>query len=232
MKYSEKQIGISYGNLHKLHLLSNSSPPKTWLSTRSRIFSSTSMVQVLPNRKSLDFDYLKSRQMRCFIYIQNSQMNLAFAAGNPGWSRTWPKLVVTQQKGTNVIYINTRKSCCIDRKCWKSFRRPTADCSCCFQFQFTPLHKAERRNHHSIVKLLLDHKARPTLQQPVRNIPMNIYILSCCVFVCLFRFLKLFCVLCFKKYYMASARNSLVFTASVVRSAYRWLWPNARHAMG
>ena len=36
-------------------------------------FSSTSidttlMVQVLPNRKSLDFDYLKSRQMRGYTY--------------------------------------------------------------------------------------------------------------------------------------------------------------------
>ena len=66
----------------------------------------------------------------------------------------------------------------------ESFKRPTADCSCCFQSQFTPLHKAGRRNHHSIVKLLLDYKARPTLQQPVRNIPLNVYILSCCLFVC------------------------------------------------
>ena len=69
VKYSGKQIGFSHGNLYNIHLLSNSSPAKTWLSTRNRIFSSTSidttlMVQVLPNRKSLDFDYLKSRQMR------------------------------------------------------------------------------------------------------------------------------------------------------------------------
>ena len=42
----------------------------------------------------------------------------------------------------------------------------------------------------------------------------------------------MFCVLCFKKYYMASAINSLVFTAGVVGSAYRWLSRNARHAMG
>ena len=40
-KYSEKQIGFSHGNLYNLHLLSNSSPPKMWLSTRNRIFSST-----------------------------------------------------------------------------------------------------------------------------------------------------------------------------------------------
>ena len=69
VKYSEKQIGFSHGNLYNLHLLSNSSPAKTWLSTRNRIVSSTSidttlMVQVLPNRKSLDFDYLEARQMR------------------------------------------------------------------------------------------------------------------------------------------------------------------------
>jgi len=116
------------------------------------------------------------------------------------------------------------------QKMLKSFKKPTSDCRCCFQFQFTPLHKAERRNHHSIVKLLLDHKARPTLQQPVRNIPMNIYILSCCLFFCS-GFLNCVFVLCFKKYYMASAINSLVFTAGFVGSAYRWLWRNARHAM-
>ena len=42
-KYSEKQIGFSHRNLYNLHLLSNSSPAKTWLSTRNRIFSSTSI---------------------------------------------------------------------------------------------------------------------------------------------------------------------------------------------
>ena len=51
-------------------------------------FSSTSidttlMVPVLPNRKSLDFDYLKSRQRQRYRYIQNSQMNLASGTGNP-----------------------------------------------------------------------------------------------------------------------------------------------------
>ena len=89
---SEKQMGFSHGNSHSLHLLSNSSSAKTWLSTANRIFSSTTihttfMVQVLPNGKSLDFDYLKSRQRRCYT------MNSASAAGNPGWSRTRPKLV-------------------------------------------------------------------------------------------------------------------------------------------
>ena len=42
-EYSEKQIGFSHRNLCNLHLLSNSSPTKTWLSTRNRIFSSTSI---------------------------------------------------------------------------------------------------------------------------------------------------------------------------------------------
>ena len=98
VKYSEKHSSFGHGNLYNLHLLSNSSPAKTWLSTQNRIFSFTSidttlMVQVLPNRKSLDFDYFKSRQMRWYIYIQNSQMNLASGAGNPGWLRTRPKLV-------------------------------------------------------------------------------------------------------------------------------------------
>ena len=51
-------------------------------------FSSTSIdttliVPVLPNRKSLDFEYLKSRQMQRYTYIQNSQMNLASGTGNP-----------------------------------------------------------------------------------------------------------------------------------------------------
>ena len=76
----------------------------------------------------------------------------------------------------------------------------TADCRC-FQFQFTPLHKAERRNHPSVVKLLLDHKARPAFQQPVRNIPRNVYIHGC-LFVVVF-----FLLLCFKKYYMVAAEE-------------------------
>ena len=38
VKYSDKQIGFTHGNLYNLHLLSNSSPAKTWLSTRNRIF--------------------------------------------------------------------------------------------------------------------------------------------------------------------------------------------------
>ena len=67
-------------------------------------------------------------------------------------------------------------------------------CCCCFQFQFTPLHKAERRNHQSIIKLLVDHKARPTFQQPVRNMPLNVCIISWCLFVCLFQVsLVVFC---------------------------------------
>ena len=72
VKYSEKQIiGLSHRNLYDLYLLSNFSPAKTWLSTRKMIFCSTLIdttlvVQVLPNRKSLDFDYLKSRQMWCY----------------------------------------------------------------------------------------------------------------------------------------------------------------------
>ena len=96
VKYSEKQIGFSHGNSNNLHLLSNTLLAKTWLSTGNRIFSSTaidttSMVQVLPNRKSLDFDYLKSRQMRCY--------NLASAAGNRGWSSsTRPILVCCEAK--------------------------------------------------------------------------------------------------------------------------------------
>ena len=93
VKYSEKQIGFSHGNLHNLHLLSNSWPAKTWPSTRNKIFSSTSIdttsiVLVLLNRMSLDFDHLKSRQTR--LYIQNSQMKLASAAGNPDWLRKRP----------------------------------------------------------------------------------------------------------------------------------------------
>ena len=42
-KYSEKQIGFSHRNLYNFHLLSNSSPAKTSLSTRNRISPSTSI---------------------------------------------------------------------------------------------------------------------------------------------------------------------------------------------
>ena len=38
VKYSEKQIGFTHGNLYNLHLFSNCLPVKTWLSTRNRIF--------------------------------------------------------------------------------------------------------------------------------------------------------------------------------------------------
>ena len=41
-------------------------------------------------------------------------------------------------------------------------------CLLCFQFQRTPLQKAERQNHHSIVQLLQKNDARPSLDQPVR----------------------------------------------------------------
>ena len=124
IKYSEKHSSFGHGNLYNLHLLSNSSPAKMWLSTQNRIFSFTSigttlMVQVLPNGKSLDFDYFKSRQMRWYIYIQNSQMNLASGAGNPGWLRTRPKLVccvtwwLRSDKQTNPLQSQPRfsKSC-------------------------------------------------------------------------------------------------------------------------
>ena len=119
-----RNSSFGHGNLYNLHLLSNSSPAKTWLSTQNRIFSFTSidttlMVQVLPNRKSLDFDYFKSRQMRWYMYIQNSQMNLASGAGNPGWLRTRLKLVccvtwwLRSDKQTNLLRSQPRfsKSC-------------------------------------------------------------------------------------------------------------------------
>ena len=113
VKYSEKKIGFSHGNLYNLHLLSNSSPAKTWLSIRKRIFSSTSidttlMVQVLPNRTSLDFDYFKSRPMRWYTYIQNSQMNLASGVGNP----TRPKLVCCEAWWLRSKYMTSADSTC------------------------------------------------------------------------------------------------------------------------
>ena len=49
----------------------------------STSIDTTLMIQILPNRKSLDFDYLKSRQMLRYTYIQNSQMNSASSTGNP-----------------------------------------------------------------------------------------------------------------------------------------------------
>ena len=78
-----------------------------------------------------------------------------------------------------------------------------------------------RRNHQSIVKLLLEHKARPPFGQPVRDMPMITYILSCFLFVqiSLIVVVVVVFVLCFKKHYMAPARKSLVFTVSVLGSA-------------
>ena len=93
VKYSEKQISFSHGNLYVLHLLSTFLPVKTWLSAQNRIFSSTSidttlMGQVLPNRKSLDFDYLKLRQMLCYC-ISTSKI----LKWTQGFWRRQPRLV-------------------------------------------------------------------------------------------------------------------------------------------
>ena len=77
-------------------------------------------------------------------------------------------------------------------------------CCCCFQFQFTPLHKAESRNYQSIVKLLLNHKARPTFQQPVR-------IFVCFDIVCSFKFFFIVCFglcLIFRKVFFSLHRAS------------------------
>ena len=89
----EKQIGFTQGNFYNPSLAFKLFASKTWLSTRNRIFFSTSIdttlaVQVLPNRKSLDFDYLKSRHI-----LPKFSVNLSSGAGSPGWSRTRPKLV-------------------------------------------------------------------------------------------------------------------------------------------
>ena len=77
IKYSEKQIGFSRGNLYNLHLLSNSSPAKTWLSTWNRIFSSTSIPlwwQTLRSSESKEAQLrlLEIEAMRWYTYIQNN----------------------------------------------------------------------------------------------------------------------------------------------------------------
>ena len=89
--------------------LSNSLPTKTWLSTPKRIFSFTSMDttsvdQVLPNRKSLGFDYLKSRQMRCYtskIGFCRRQPRLVTYATEISLLRS---LVASQQKRSVILY--------------------------------------------------------------------------------------------------------------------------------
>ena len=60
-KCTEKHIGFSHGNL-----LSNSSPAKTWLSTRSRIFSfSTSFsLSLSPHRYHFDGKKLRSSESK------------------------------------------------------------------------------------------------------------------------------------------------------------------------
>ena len=67
-KYSEKQISFNHGNLYNLHLLSNSAPAKTvaFYTKEDFLFhiDTTLMIEALPNRKSLVFEYLKSGQMR------------------------------------------------------------------------------------------------------------------------------------------------------------------------
>ena len=72
-------------------------------------FSSTSidttlMVPVLPNRKSLDFDYLKSRQMERYTNIQNSQMNLASGTGNPNKSAAKPGGFAAITRYTRILF--------------------------------------------------------------------------------------------------------------------------------
>ena len=54
----------------------------------------TLMVAVLPNQKSLDFDYFEIKTVCVDIHTSKfSQMNLASGAGNPGWSCLWLWLV-------------------------------------------------------------------------------------------------------------------------------------------
>lgn len=67
IKYSEKQIDLSHGNLYNLAFKLFPRENMAFY-TNSTSIDTTSMVQVLSNRKSLDFDYLKSRQMRCCTF--------------------------------------------------------------------------------------------------------------------------------------------------------------------
>ena len=109
VKYSEKQIGFSHGNLYNLHLLSNSSPAKTWHFYTKQDFlfhidryhfdGPSSSESKEPRVRLLEIEanaviYIHPKfSNEQYTYIQNSQMNMASGAGNPGWSRTRPKLV-------------------------------------------------------------------------------------------------------------------------------------------
>ena len=94
-KYPEKQISFSHGNLYNLHVLSISSPAKTWLSTQNRIFSSTSILlwrwkffQI----KRASISIIWNRRKCCDIVTSTiSQMSVASGAGNLDWSRARPK---------------------------------------------------------------------------------------------------------------------------------------------
>ena len=95
VKYSEKQIGFSHENLYNLHLLSNYSSAKTWLSTRNRISSPTSIDTTFESKEPR-FRLLEI-EANAVIHIHLKFSNeLGFWRREPrlvtyakyGWSRT------------------------------------------------------------------------------------------------------------------------------------------------
>ena len=93
-KYSEKQISFSNGNLYNLHLLSNSSPTKTWLSTRFSLPHRYHFDGSLLGRNSTELKEPQN-QVKCgdMLTPKISQIRLAYGAGNAGWSHMRLKLV-------------------------------------------------------------------------------------------------------------------------------------------
>ena len=78
---------LSHGNLNNLHLLSNSSPAEMWLSTRNRIFSSTSIPLWWSKffRSPISITWSRGK-MRWYTYIQK-------ISNEPGFWGTQPRLV-------------------------------------------------------------------------------------------------------------------------------------------
>ena len=105
VNYCEKQIGFTLLTT-LLHLLSNSSPTKTWLSTQNRIFSSTSinttlMVQVRPNRKSLDNRYIGHFQNHQKTLCLSLQKNIVSIFS---WDFLWSQEIKAILRGQPIYF--------------------------------------------------------------------------------------------------------------------------------
>ena len=101
-KYTEKQIGFSHGNLYDLYLLSNSTPANVAFYTRDEFLSPhryhfddrSSSESKEPRFRFLEIEANAVIHVHTCIHTSEYlKKKPASGAGNPGWSRTRPKLV-------------------------------------------------------------------------------------------------------------------------------------------